>query len=75
VPRSCSQIEDYLQRMRPQLLCDARSLEVMDILLKAPAPSRLAEPVGKLMLQAVSTCCPAGPSRCSACSRACWPGA
>ncbi|MCE1118185.1 MULTISPECIES: oxygenase MpaB family protein [Pseudomonas] len=52
VPRSCSQIEDYLQRMRPQLLCDARSLEVMDILFKAPAPSRLAEPVGKLMLKA-----------------------
>ncbi|WP_110995993.1 oxygenase MpaB family protein [Pseudomonas sichuanensis] len=52
VPRSCSQIEDYLQRMRPQLLCDARSLEVIDILFKAPAPSRLAEPVGKLMLKA-----------------------
>lgn len=52
VPRSCRAIEDYLQRMRPQLLCDARSLEVMDILFKAPAPSRLAEPVGKLMLKA-----------------------
>ncbi|AZL66941.1 oxygenase MpaB family protein [Pseudomonas oryziphila] len=52
VPRSCSQVEDYLQRMRPQLLCDARSLEVIDILFKAPAPSRMAEPVGKLMLKA-----------------------
>lgn len=52
VPRSCSQIDDYLQCMRPQLLCDARSLEVIDILFKAPAPSRLAEPVGKLMLKA-----------------------
>ncbi|MDH0732611.1 oxygenase MpaB family protein [Pseudomonas sichuanensis] len=52
VPRSCRQIEDYLQHMRPQLLCDARSLEVIDILFKAPAPSRLAEPVGKLMLKA-----------------------
>lgn len=38
--------------MRPQLQCDARSLEVVDILLKAPAPSRMAEPVGKLMLKA-----------------------
>lgn len=52
VPRSCAQIEAYLQRMRPQLHCDARSLEVIDILLKAPAPSRLAAPVGKLMLRA-----------------------
>ncbi|MFJ4155162.1 oxygenase MpaB family protein [Pseudomonas sp. NPDC089752] len=52
VPRSCQQVEDYLQRMRPQLHCDARSLEVVQILLQAPAPSRLAEPVGKLMLNA-----------------------
>ncbi|MBH3412325.1 MULTISPECIES: oxygenase MpaB family protein [Pseudomonas] len=52
VPRSCQQVEDYLQQMRPQLQCSARSLEVVGILLEAPAPSRLAEPVGKLMLQA-----------------------
>ncbi|MHC6223949.1 oxygenase MpaB family protein [Pseudomonas sp. X10] len=52
VPRSCQQVADYLQRMRPQLACDERSHEVMRILLEAPAPSRLAEPVGKLMLQA-----------------------
>ncbi|MCO7521499.1 MULTISPECIES: oxygenase MpaB family protein [unclassified Pseudomonas] len=52
IPRCCAEIEAYLQRMRPQLRCDARSLEVVDILLKAPAPSRLAQPVGKLMLAA-----------------------
>ncbi|MER2296376.1 MAG: oxygenase MpaB family protein [Pseudomonas sp.] len=52
VPRSCQQVEDYLHRMRPSLHCSSRSLEVVGILLKAPAPSRLAEPVGKLMLQA-----------------------
>ncbi|MDD2092629.1 oxygenase MpaB family protein [Pseudomonas guariconensis] len=52
VPRSCQAVEDYLQRMRPQLLCDARSHEVVDILLDAPAPSRMAKPVGKLMLNA-----------------------
>ncbi|AGZ33521.1 oxygenase MpaB family protein [Pseudomonas sp. Rh2] len=52
VPRSRQQVEDYLQRMRPHLQCDARSLEVVEILLNAPAPSRLAEPIGKLMLQA-----------------------
>lgn len=52
VPRSCQAVEDYLQCMRPQLLCDARSHEVVDILLDAPAPSRMAQPVGKLMLNA-----------------------
>lgn len=52
VPRSCQQVDEYLQRMRPQLHCDARSLEVIEILLQAPAPSRLAQPVGRLMLQA-----------------------
>jgi len=52
VPRSCQQVEDYLRQMRAQMQCDARSLEVVEILLKAPAPSRLAQPVGKLMLHA-----------------------
>lgn len=52
VPRSCAQVDDYLRRMHPHLQCSARSLEVVDILLKAPAPSRLAQPVGKLMLNA-----------------------
>ncbi|HDS1818442.1 oxygenase MpaB family protein [Pseudomonas putida] len=52
VPRSCQQVEDYLRHMRPQLQCDSRSHEVVDILLAAPAPSRLAQPVGKLMLNA-----------------------
>ncbi|ROL76797.1 oxygenase MpaB family protein [Pseudomonas vranovensis] len=52
VPRSRQQIDDYLQAMRPQLLCDARSHEVVQVLLDAPAPSRLAQPVGALMLRA-----------------------
>jgi len=52
VPRSCRQVDDYLHAMRPHLCCDARSREVVEILLAAPAPSRLAQPVGKLMLQA-----------------------
>jgi len=52
VPRSCQQVEDYLRQIRPQLQSDARSFEVVDILLAAPAPSRLAQPVGKLMLNA-----------------------
>ncbi len=52
VPRSRREVEHYLHAMRPQLSCDARSQEVMGILLDAPAPSRLAKPVGKLMLHA-----------------------
>ncbi|MBS7597870.1 MULTISPECIES: oxygenase MpaB family protein [Pseudomonas] len=52
VPRSRQQIADYLQAMRPQLICDARSHEVVQVLLDAPAPSRLAQPVGALMLRA-----------------------
>lgn len=52
VPRSRQQVENYLQHMRPQLHCDARSRQMLEILLAAPAPSRLAQPVGKLMLHA-----------------------
>lgn len=52
VPRSRQAIADYLVRIRPQLLCDARSREVLRLLLNAPAPSRLAKPFGGLMMQA-----------------------
>ncbi|UVJ44746.1 oxygenase MpaB family protein [Pseudomonas sp. LS1212] len=52
VPRSRQAIADYLQRMRPQLVCDHRSREVVRVLLAAPAPSRLTKPFGALMLQA-----------------------
>ncbi|MBC3950317.1 oxygenase MpaB family protein [Pseudomonas folii] len=52
VPRSAQAIADYLQQIRPQLLCDERSREVLRILLNAPAPSLLAKPMGALMMQA-----------------------
>lgn len=52
VPRSREQVAAYLQAVRPQLLCDERSREIMRILHSAPAPSAIAAPMGKLMQQA-----------------------
>lgn len=52
IPCSTGEITDYLQRMRPQLLCDERTREVHRILHNAPAPSRLAKPMGNLMMKA-----------------------
>ncbi|MBO6276334.1 MAG: DUF2236 domain-containing protein, partial [Pseudomonas sp.] len=52
VPRSRQQVADYLDSVRPQLLCDERSREVIRLLLNAPAPSLLAKPFGALMMQA-----------------------
>lgn len=52
VPTSCVAVADYLQRMRPQLVCDERTLEVARILLTAPAPSALARPFGALVMRA-----------------------
>lgn len=52
VPRSRQAVADYLQAMRPHLLCDERTREVARLLRAAPAPSRLARPYGKLMLRA-----------------------
>lgn len=52
VPRSRQQIADYLHAVRPQLLCDDRSREIVRILFEAPAPSRLAAPFGALMMRA-----------------------
>ncbi len=51
VPRSRQAIAAYLERMRPQLLCDDRTREVVRLLRNAPAPSALAKPVGHLMMQ------------------------
>jgi uncharacterized protein (DUF2236 family) len=52
VPRSAQAIADYLEQMRGQLLCDERTFEVLRVLRHAPAPSRMARPMGKLMMQA-----------------------
>jgi uncharacterized protein (DUF2236 family) len=52
VPTSRRAIEDYLARMRPQLECGERTLEVLRLLKDAPAPSRMAKPMGNLMMQA-----------------------
>ncbi|MHC3824587.1 oxygenase MpaB family protein [Pseudomonas sp. G3-19] len=52
VPKSRQAVADYLQCMRPQLLCDERSREVLRLLLDAPAPSVLARPFGDLMMKA-----------------------
>lgn len=52
VPRSVRAIAEYLEQIRPELLCDERSREVLRILLNAPAPSLLAKPMGALMMQA-----------------------
>lgn len=52
VPRSRAAVDSYLESIRPQLRCDERSREIVRVLLAAPAPSRLAEPFGRLMMQA-----------------------
>lgn len=52
VPTSVDEINAYLQRMRPTLRCDDRTLEVVRLLKNAPAPSKIAVPVGKLMVLA-----------------------
>ncbi|MCY1281180.1 hypothetical protein D9M68_316400 [compost metagenome] len=52
VPRSRRAVADYLETMRPQLLCDARTREVVEVLRNAPAPSAFAKPYSALMLRA-----------------------
>lgn len=52
VPKSRQAIEAYLERMRPQLLCDERTREVVRLLYAAPMPSILAKPFGSLVMQA-----------------------
>ncbi|CAI0796046.1 oxygenase MpaB family protein [Serratia entomophila] len=52
IPITRGEVADYLQQMRPQLVCDERTLEVARILRNAPAPSALARPLGALVMRA-----------------------
>jgi len=52
IPRSRLEVARYLEAIRPQLCCDDRSREILQILLNAPAPSAIAAPAGKLLTQA-----------------------
>lgn len=52
VPDSRQAVAAYLDSMRPQLLCDERTREVVRLLRAAPMPSPLARPFGSLMMQA-----------------------
>ncbi|QZY89288.1 oxygenase MpaB family protein [Pantoea dispersa] len=52
VPKSVEAVEAYLQTMRAELVYDARTHEVMQLLLNAPAPSWQAKPAMRIMLRA-----------------------
>ncbi|WP_336700311.1 oxygenase MpaB family protein [Pantoea dispersa] len=52
VPKSVEAVEAYLKAMRAELIYDARTHEVMQLLLNAPAPSWQAKPAMRVMLRA-----------------------
>lgn len=52
VPKSVQAVEAWLQQMRPQLCCDARTQEVIRLLRQAPAPSRPAKLVMGTLMEA-----------------------
>ena len=59
VPDSVAAVDAYLQRMRPQLRCDARTREVLALLMNAPSPSWQARPAMKAILTAGTELLPA----------------
>lgn len=52
VPKSRAEIATFITGIRPELMFDERTQEVLDVLFNAPAPSALAKPVGSLMMRA-----------------------
>ncbi|WP_058910237.1 oxygenase MpaB family protein [Entomohabitans teleogrylli] len=58
VPRSRAEVADYFTQLRPQLRCDERTREVMQLLLNAPAPVAAARPVTKAFMLAASDLLP-----------------
>ena len=52
VPTTSAEIDAYIEAMRPALSVDARTREVVRLILSPPAPNPLIEPVTKVMLDA-----------------------
>lgn len=52
VPRTRQQVDDYIERMRPELCFNSRTAEVLQLLLSAPAPNTVTKPMGYLMARA-----------------------
>jgi uncharacterized protein (DUF2236 family) len=52
IPSTRSEAWDMINKMRPDLLCDARTREVAHLVLTQHAPKRLAEPLQALTIEA-----------------------
>lgn len=52
VPKTPQAVADYLEQMRPQLRCDARTREVARVLMTTRLPGRLAQPAGMIFMKA-----------------------
>jgi len=52
VPRTLADMDDYIEKMRPQLHCDERTLKTLELVMNAPAPNALAVPWTRLMMRA-----------------------
>ena len=52
IPRSRAEARRLIEAMRPQLVCDARTRQVAALVLNQQAPTRLAEPLQALTMQA-----------------------
>lgn len=52
IPRTRRDIDVYLESMRPQMVADARTRDVVNVVLSHPAPNLLVAPVSKVMLDA-----------------------
>lgn len=63
VPRSVTEIADYMASQRQQLICDDRAKEIFTILRHAPAPSVMAKPVAIILFNAGVSLLPEWASR------------
>ena len=52
IPRTRRQVDAYIERMRPSLVYDERTAEVLGLVLSAPAPGLLADLTRSLMSKA-----------------------
>lgn len=72
VPRSRAAVSRYFQHMRPLLVCDARTRDILRFLRTAPPPNPASTPFARLLFQASVELLPAWAQQMTGYAKSAW---
>ncbi|MGH8529033.1 MAG: oxygenase MpaB family protein [Nevskiales bacterium] len=72
VPRSRTAVSSYFQNMRPLLVCDERTRDILNFLRTAPPPNPASKPFARLLFQASVELLPAWAQQMTGYNSSAW---